>query len=105
MTRRRGPQRSLPEGRRPQDGPPQESPEFRFSNAVELLRQVALRTDALTHAAEDLDEKIPWSGDKVVRRQRERLGHLLGDAAEASEQMVDACSLISEEFIKRSQGA
>lgn len=105
MSRRREPQRSLPEGRRPQAGRSQERPEFTFSNGVELLRQFALRVEALTHAADDLHEQIPWSGDKQVRRLRERLGYLIGDAAERSEQLVDACSTLSEEFIKHPQEA
>lgn len=100
MTRRRGPQGRLPEG--PQ---PQERPEFRFSNAVSLLRQLALRTEALAHATEDLYLQLPWNGDKEVRRQKERLDHLMGDTAAASEQVVDACSLIAEEFVGREPGA
>jgi hypothetical protein len=69
-----------------------------------LLRQLALRTSALAHAAEDLYVQLPWSGDKEIRRQRERLDQLIGGAAEESDQLVDACSLIAEEFVGREQG-
>lgn len=105
MTRHRRTQRSLPEVRRPQEGQPQERRGFRFSNAVELLRQLALRTSALAHAAEDLYLQLPWNGDKEIRRQKERLDHLIGGTAEESDQLVDACSLIAEEFVGREQGA
>lgn len=105
MTRRRGPQRSLPEGHRSQDDRPQERREFTFSSAVELLRQLALRTEARAHAAEDLYVRLPWNGDKEVRRQKERLDQLIGDASKAAEEVVDACSLIAGEFVRREQGA
>jgi hypothetical protein len=105
VTRHRRPQRSLPDGRRPQEGEPQERREFRFSNAVELLRQLVLRTSALAHAAEDLYLQLPWNGDKEIRRQKERLDHLICGTAEESDALVDACSLIAEEFIGREQGA
>jgi len=103
VTRRR-PQRALPEARRPPQGQPQERPEFRFSNAVGLLRQLALRISALAHAAEDLYVQLPWDEDKEVRRLRERLDQLIGGTAEESDQLVDACSLIAEEFVVREKG-
>jgi hypothetical protein len=103
---RRQPQRDRPESRRQlQDGQPQERPEFRFSESVSLLRLSALRVEALAHAAEDLYVQLPWNGDKEVRRRKERLDHLIGETAEAAEQVVDACSLIAEEFVKREPGA
>jgi hypothetical protein len=98
-------QRSLPEGRQQQEGQHRERPEFRFSNAIELVRQLALRTSALAHAAEELYLGLPWSGNKEVRRQKERLDHLIGGTVEGSDQLVDACSLIAEEFVGREQGA
>lgn len=105
MSRRCELKGSLPADRQPRDGQPQERPEFTFSTAIELLRQSTLRVNALTHAADELHEQIPWTEDKEIRRLRERLGHLIGDAADLSDEIVDACSLISEEFIKRPSGS
>jgi hypothetical protein len=91
--------------REPQPSQPHARPEFRFSDTVSLLRQRALRVEALAHAANELHNRIPWSGDDEVRSRGERLGHLISDTAAGSEQLVDACSRIAEEFVSREPGA
>lgn len=67
---RREPKGSLAESRQPRDGQLQERPKFRFSNAGEWLRQLALWVDALAHAADQLGDHV----DAVVHGLIEILG-------------------------------
>lgn len=64
--------------------------EFDVADAVDDLRQLVARVDALITAAEShLDEMI-WSDDDVNRRQLERLAHLVGATGDAVENAMEA---------------
>jgi ABC-type transporter Mla subunit MlaD len=63
---------------------------FNVANAVDDLRQLVAKADALAHASEDLFDQVIWVADDDDRRRLERLAHLVGATAEAVEAAVEA---------------
>ncbi len=71
-----------------------QTPTFDIAGAVDILREIIKRTEALVCASEDLLEQDPW-GDEGDELRTERLAHLLGAAREAARAAVDAGSQIA----------
>jgi hypothetical protein len=63
---------------------------FDVADAVDELRQLVAKVDALAHATEDLFDQVIWVEDADDRRRLERLAHLVGATAEAVEAAVEA---------------
>jgi ABC-type transporter Mla subunit MlaD len=63
---------------------------FSVANAVDDLRQLVAKADALAHATENLFEQVIWVEDGDDRRRLERLAHLVGATAEAVQAAVEA---------------
>ena len=65
---------------------PDETEPFEVERAMNQLHQLIARTDALSHAAQRLSEiAAPTDADPdEIRLRRERIAHLVGDAAEAA---------------------
>jgi len=63
---------------------------FSVANAVDDLRQLVAKADALAHATENLFEQVIWVEDGDGRRRLERLAHLVGATAEAVQAAVEA---------------
>lgn len=64
------------------------------SDAVDDLRQLIAKADALAYATEDLFDHIIWveedEDDDTGRRRVERLAHLIGATASAVQAALDA---------------
>jgi hypothetical protein len=60
------------------------------TEAVDDLRQLVAKADALAHATENLFEQVIWVEDGDDRRRLERLAHLVGATAEAVQAAVEA---------------
>jgi hypothetical protein len=72
------------------------APTFDVAGALDILREIIGRTDALVGASEDLLEQEPWGDDEESDgRRSERLAHLLGAAREAARAAVTAGSQIA----------
>jgi hypothetical protein len=63
---------------------------FNVTDAVDDLRQLVAKADALAHATENLFEQVIWVEDGDDRRRLERLAHLVGATAEAVQAAVEA---------------
>jgi hypothetical protein len=63
---------------------------FNVTEAVDDLRQLVAKADALAHATENLFEQVIWVEDGDDRRRLERLAHLVGATAEAVQAAVEA---------------
>jgi ABC-type transporter Mla subunit MlaD len=63
---------------------------FNVANAVDDLRQLVAKADALAHAAENLFDQVIWVEDGDDRRRLERLAHLVGATAEAVQAAAEA---------------
>ena len=72
------------------------APPFDVSGALDILREIIGRTDALVGASEDLLEQEPWGDDEGDERRAERLAHLLSAAREAARAAVTAVSQIAD---------
>ena len=81
-----------------------EAPRFDVAAAIDVLREIISRTDALVHATEHQLERFTWSGedeeDGEDDRQLEHLAHLLGAAKEAARTAVAAGNQIAAELAK-----
>jgi hypothetical protein len=86
---------------------PDSASEFHVANAVDDLRQLVAKADALAHAAEDLFERVPWGerDDEEDRRRMERLAHLVSATAEAVEAAVDVGEELAAQLAKHRPGA
>ena len=86
---------------------PDSASEFHVTNAVDDLRQLVAKADALAHAAEDLFERVLWveGDDDEDRRRMERLAHLVGATAEAVEAAVEAGDELAARLAKHQLGA
>jgi two-component sensor histidine kinase len=74
---------------------------FDAAGAVDALRQLVARVDALAHATEALLERMIWNDDEDdTRRRLEHLAHLMGATAEAARVAVDAGSELASELAK-----
>jgi hypothetical protein len=60
-----------------------DEPTFEVANAVDGVRQLIAKADALAHAAEGLFDGIIWSKEEGRGHQVERVAHLVGATAEA----------------------
>lgn len=64
---------------------------FDAALALDGLRQMVARVDALAHAAENLLERVIWNSDDDDNAHRiEHLAHLMGATTEAARAAVDA---------------
>ena len=61
-----------------------------LASAVDDLRQLVAKADALAHASEELFEHVIQVEDRDDRRRLERLAHLVGATAEAVGAAVEA---------------
>jgi hypothetical protein len=80
------------------------TPRFDVAAAVDLLRDIIARTDALVHATEYQLERLTWHDDVDEDgdddRRLEHLSHLLGAAKEAARAAVTAGDEIAAELAK-----
>jgi hypothetical protein len=83
MRRHRNPRPRLSKRATPDNSGPG-APTFDVAGALDILREVIGRTEALVGAAEDLLEQEPWGDDdEGDGRRAERLAHLLGATVHA----------------------
>ena len=93
--RHRNPRPKVPKRPTPDNSGPG-TPTFDVAAALDILREVIGRTEALVGASEDLLEQEPWGDDDEGDGHRaERLAHLLGAAREAARAAVAAGSQIA----------
>jgi hypothetical protein len=80
---------------------------FDVAGAVDDLRQLVARADALAHATEKQFERVAPGDepDDDDGRQREHLAHLLGATAQAARAAADASDQIAVELAKHRVGA
>jgi hypothetical protein len=83
-----------------QDG----DPEFNVANAVDDLRQVVSRADALAEAAVNLFDQVIWVEHEDVR-QLEHLAHLVSATSEAVRAAVEVGSILAVDLSTRRPGA
>jgi hypothetical protein len=80
------------------------APRFDVEAAIDVLREIISRTDALVHATEYQLERFTWRSegdeDDEDDRQLEHLAHLLGAAKEAARAAVTASNEIAAELAK-----
>ncbi len=85
------------------------TPSFDVAGAVDLLRQLLWRTDALVHATELQFERFTWSGGRPKEgsddRGLEHLAHLLGAAKEAARAAVTTGDELAADLVKHQSGA
>jgi len=84
---------------------------FDVAGAVDILRQIIARTDALVCATEQQLERFTWRSDDEDEgdddddedgaRRMEHLAHLLGAAKEAARAAVMAGDQIAAELVNR----
>jgi hypothetical protein len=78
---------------------------FDVAAAIDFLREIISRTDALVHATEHQLERFTWRGyeedeDGDDDRRFEHLAHLLGAAKEAARAAVTAGDQIAADLLK-----
>ncbi|MEO7730297.1 MAG: hypothetical protein ABIY55_04950 [Kofleriaceae bacterium] len=78
---------------------------FNLASAVDDLRQLVAKADALAHASEELFEQVIWVEDGDDHRRLERLAHLVGATAEAVEAAMDAGDELAAELATHSPEA
>jgi hypothetical protein len=83
-----------------QDG----EPEFNVANAVDDLRQLMLRADALAAAVVYLFDDAVWVEIEDIRRL-EHLSHLVTATSEAVRTAVEAGSILADDLSARQPGA
>jgi hypothetical protein len=76
---------------------------FNVANAVDDLRQLVAKADALAHASENLFEQVVWGEDGDDRRCLERLAHLVGATAEAVQAVAEASDGLAAELAKHQE--
>ena len=84
-----------------QDG----EPEFNVANAVDDLRQVVARADALAAAAVNLFDQVIWVPDDNDPRRLEHLAHLVNATSEAVRAAVDVGSILAVDLSTRRPGS
>ena len=81
------------------------APTFEIPAALDLLREVLGRTDALIYAAERHFERFGWRCtseiDDESERPLEHLAHLIGAARESAISAVSLGTTIAAELVKR----
>lgn len=85
---------------------PKQAPESQFdvANAVDDLRQLIAKADALAHATEDLFDRVFKPDDDEDVRRLERLAHLVGATAEAVHAAVEAGSELAADLLVHRAG-
>jgi hypothetical protein len=80
------------------------APRFDVEAAIDVLREIISRTDALVHATEYQLERFTWRSEDYEHdeddRRLEHLAHLLGAAKEAASAAVTAGNEIAAELAK-----
>ena len=81
-------------------------PEFNVANAVDDLRQLVAKADALANAAESLLDEMIWVNDDADddRRRRDRLAHLVGTTSEAVLEAMEVGDRLAVELSTRQPG-
>jgi hypothetical protein len=79
--------------------------DFDVANAVNQLRQLVAKADALANAAADLFDNVIRVDDVDDRRRLERLAHLVGATAEAVHVAMEAGDRLATELATRRAGA
>jgi DNA-binding ferritin-like protein len=79
----------------------EEIPEFNIANAVDDLRQLIAKADALAHAAEALSDEGTPTEDREARRDHERLEYLIEATAEAVQAALEAADKLAAELFTR----
>lgn len=74
-------------------------PQFDVANAVDDLRQLIAKADALAHATEDLFDGVFKPDDDEDLCRLERVAHLLGATTEAVHAAVEASSQLAADLI------
>jgi hypothetical protein len=78
------------------------APTFEIPAALDLLREVIGRADAMACAAERHFERFGWRcTDDDAERPLEHLAHLLGAAREAVSSAVELGTTIAAELVRR----
>jgi hypothetical protein len=96
MQQHRNPRARLPKRPTPDNGAPAPAegpgtPTFDVAAALDILREIIRRTEALVCASEDLLEKDPWGDDgEDDERRAEHLADLVAAAKEAARAAVRA---------------
>jgi hypothetical protein len=93
MQRHRNPRQRLSKPPAHDNGTPSTkgAPTFDIAGAVDILREIIRRTEALVCASEDLLEQDPWGDDdEDDERRAERLADLIASAKEAARAAVRA---------------
>jgi hypothetical protein len=82
-------------------------PTFDIPSALDLLREVIGRTDALLYATERHFERFGWRcmGADDSERPLEHLAHLLSAARESASSAVSLGAVIAAELVKRGGAA
>jgi hypothetical protein len=80
------------------------APTFNVADAVDDLRQLVAKAEALASAAEDLFEQVIWVEDGDDRRRLERLAHLVGATAESVRAAVEAGSQLAADLLVHRAG-
>jgi hypothetical protein len=92
MSKHRNPQARLSKQPSPDNADPS-ARTFDVSGALDILREIIGRTEALVTATEDALERDPWDADDADHGRRvEHLAHLLASAKEAAHAARDAGS-------------
>ena len=76
-----------------------------FAVALSKLNQLVARADALASAAQNLYESAPPDDASEARRRRERLAHLISDAAEATGDAAEASERLVAQVQTQQAGA
>jgi hypothetical protein len=101
--------------------PGSDAPRFDVVSAVDDLRQLVARADAIASAAEDLFDRLIWDcdgsddadtgdngegyGDDDGDRPLERLAHLMGATAEAVRAAARAGDQIAATLLRHGEGS
>jgi hypothetical protein len=79
-------------------------PEFSVANAVDDLRQLVARVDALANAAENLLDGVFWVDHGVDSIKFDRLAHLVGATTDAVQTVMEAGDWLAAELSARRTG-
>lgn len=75
------------------------------ANAVDGLRGLIAKADALAHATEQLFEQVVWTENRDERRRRERLAHLVSATAEAVRVAMKVGNKLAVDVVASQAGA
>jgi len=81
-----------------------DEPEFDVAIAVDDLRQLVARADALASAAARLMDEMSWIKGEAERRRFERLAHLVGSTSDAVQSALAFGDKIAVELATRRPG-